>query len=142
MDYHGKGGPRNLLAAREWFLKAAQGGDASSQYNLGRMLCLGEGGPVDYQAAKSWFLKAANQGFSEAKYNIGVMYLNGQGTPVNYSEARRWFFAAAAEGNSDARRALQGGGQSRQSGTSNPFGSMLCNKMLGTSAWNIMSPCN
>jgi tetratricopeptide (TPR) repeat protein len=58
---------------------------------------------------------------------------------VDATNARREARARLAEGAGD-RQKLPSGSLSGQEG--NVFGRMLCNKMLGTSPWNIMSPCN
>ena len=47
-------------------VKAAEGGDAEAQFNLGRMYASGEGVPRDYKAAVRWFRKADEQGHKGA----------------------------------------------------------------------------
>jgi TPR repeat protein len=89
-------------------------------------------------------LRAAGKGDAQAKYNLGVMYQNGWGVQASLAEARQWYSAAAAQGSADGRRALAlaAGGSRHRNNTGIPFGSMLCNKMLGTSSFNVFSPCN
>ncbi|KAF8920469.1 hypothetical protein BGZ58_004354, partial [Dissophora ornata] len=55
----------------EWYLKAANQGNASAQYNLGFMYEHGKGVPQDYSKAMEWYLKAANQGHASAQPNLG-----------------------------------------------------------------------
>ena len=69
----------------EWYLKAADQGHASAQYNIGILYYIGQGVPQDYSQAMEWYLKAADQGNANAQYNIGSLYFNGHGVPQDYS---------------------------------------------------------
>lgn len=77
--------------AAEYFLKAAQQGDAEAQFSLANMFVEGQGIPRDEQQAVSWFRKAAEQGFVPAQVNLGVMYTQGEGVERNLVEAHKWF---------------------------------------------------
>ena len=59
--------------AYEEFLKAADQGYATAQFNLALMYYNGRGVPRDYQAAARWYRKAADQGNAKAQYNLGQM---------------------------------------------------------------------
>jgi TPR repeat protein len=48
----------------EWLTKAAEDGDAQSQYNLG--ICYTEGSHADLAKAKFWFQKAESNGVAKA----------------------------------------------------------------------------
>ena len=87
----------NFTLAHEEFLKAADQGDASAQYNLGVMYGKGQGVPRDYEAAVRWYRRAAEQGHAGGQNNLGVMYDKGRGVPRNYIEAYMWFSLAAAQ---------------------------------------------
>ena len=47
-----------MLFRSTWFIKAAEQGDAASQYNLGRMYVLGKGVVANMPEAKHWIKKA------------------------------------------------------------------------------------
>jgi len=55
-----EGFEQDLAAARQWHQRAAEQGDADSQYELGWLL-LEEGGPDDYDAGLSWLESSAKQ---------------------------------------------------------------------------------
>ncbi len=76
---------------------AAEQGDASAQFKLGRRHEKGEGLPKNYSEALKWYLKAAEQGHIQAQANVGVFYHNGWGIRQNYAEALKWYRKAAAE---------------------------------------------
>ncbi|ORZ24783.1 hypothetical protein BCR41DRAFT_348507, partial [Lobosporangium transversale] len=106
MYYYGKGVPQDYLKAFDWYLKAANQGYASAQYNLGYMYLKGKGVPHDYSTAFSWFLKAANQGDVDAQNALGDIYSEGKGVPRDYSTAFNWYLKAANQGDADAQNAL------------------------------------
>lgn len=78
--------------------KAAEQGEAESQYNLGHMCYRGEGVAQDYKQAAEWFRRAAEQGDAGAEINLGYMYYNGQGVPLDDNQALKWFRKAAEQG--------------------------------------------
>ncbi|KAF9343093.1 hypothetical protein BGX26_006274, partial [Mortierella sp. AD094] len=59
--------------AMEWYLKAANQGNAVALNNLGEMYQYGKGVPQDYSKAMEWYLKAAKQGHASAQYKIENM---------------------------------------------------------------------
>ena len=82
----------------KWFRKAAAGGKAAAQFNLGIMYGYGRSVPQDHVEAVKWYRKAARQRFSPAQDYLGAMYAKGQGVPQNYILAHMWFSLAAANG--------------------------------------------
>ena len=100
----GEGVPQDYVEAREWWLKAAEQGDASAQYNLGIYYHNGQGVPQDYVEARKWYLKAAEQGHADAQFNLGSLYSNGQGVPQDYVTAYAWANIAAVQGDETAKR--------------------------------------
>lgn len=60
------------------FHRAAELGDANSQYRLGQAYIFGRGVPIDSKLAMSWCHKAAEQGHSRAMYKMGQVYKYGQ----------------------------------------------------------------
>ena len=89
-------------------VEAAEQGDATAQYRLGRIYHFGKGMPKDYAEAMRWYSKAAEQGYAIAQYNVGLMHAAGQGVPVDYAESVKWFRKAAEQGNADAQSILSG----------------------------------
>ena len=53
--------------ALEWYLKAAEQGNAKAQYSLGYCYYWGKGVEEDKKEALKWYRKAADQGHSDAK---------------------------------------------------------------------------
>ena len=81
----------------EWYRKAAEQGDAHSQWQLARYHEFGIGQfPVDRHAALSWYLKAATQGFSNAQLDLGQLFENGIAAAPDYIEAHKWYSLALA----------------------------------------------
>ncbi|MBR0043314.1 MAG: trypsin-like peptidase domain-containing protein, partial [Synergistaceae bacterium] len=74
LDYYNK---KDYAKAFKEFSKAAQGGHAGAQHNLGFMYDNGQGVRQDYQQALYWYRKAAEQGLARAQNNLGLMYDNG-----------------------------------------------------------------
>ena len=83
-----------LAVAADWFLEAAECGDAAAQCALG--VCYAEVG--DAVSAVYWYSQAAEQGMSDAQYNLGWCYLHGEGVAQDAAEAVRWFLLAAGQG--------------------------------------------
>jgi len=92
-------------AAQE-FRKAAEQGELSAQFMLGRMYRWGKGVPQDYAEAVKWYRKAAEKGDVRAQNNLGLMYMTGQGVELNYIEAHKWYQLAAEQGDTYARHNL------------------------------------
>jgi TPR repeat protein len=82
----------------KWYLKAAQQGLASAQFNLGNMYNNGHGVTQDYAEAVKWYRKAAEQGDAAAQNTLGNMYQKGQGVVQDYIQAHKWLNLAAARG--------------------------------------------
>ncbi|KAG0365511.1 hypothetical protein BGX24_004123 [Mortierella sp. AD032] len=82
----------------DWFLKAANQGDAGAQCSIGDMYEYGSGVPQDYSKAMDWYLKSANQGNAFALRNIGIFYEFGYGVYQDYSNAMEWYLKAANQG--------------------------------------------
>ena len=90
-----------------WYRKAAEEGDADSQYNLGWMYKNGRGVEKDDKKAVKWVRKAAEQGIADAEYNLGVSYAEGSGIEQDDKEAAKWYRKAAEQGDERAKAALK-----------------------------------
>ena len=82
--------------AMRWLKKAAKGGDAQAQFDLGCRHILGIGVPEDSRRAERWLVKAAEAGFApEAQHELGAAYETGEGVEKDEVEAARWYRMAA-----------------------------------------------
>jgi len=65
----GKGFPRDMAQAAEWYRKAAEQGDATAQASLGVLYSIGQGVPRDDIEAYFWLdLAASVKGPNQEKY--------------------------------------------------------------------------
>lgn len=96
--YLAKVSPPNYLEGIKWTRKAAEGGDAAAQYNLGLAYLRGVGVTADAKEAAGWVDKAARQGNAAAEDCVGVMYYMGLGVDVDQLTAWQWLLAAAKQG--------------------------------------------
>lgn len=61
-------GKQNSFLANEWYLKAADQGDANAQFNIGTNYLNGSNGlPKNRIQALNWLKKSANNGHAQAK---------------------------------------------------------------------------
>ncbi|MDO4952135.1 MAG: tetratricopeptide repeat protein, partial [Bacteroidales bacterium] len=89
--YYGRHGlPKNYKKAAEYYIIAANKGNADAQSSLGRCYYNGQGVSQNYYKAVEWYRKAAEQGDAMAQHNLGVCYYNGQGVSQNYYKAVEW----------------------------------------------------
>ncbi len=102
----GKGMPKNLNKAVEWYLKAAKQDHAIAQNNLGVMHENGWGTKKNLKRATYWYREAASTGYSYGQYNYGKMLLDGAGIDKNPKEAAYWLGLAALQGVDEAKGLL------------------------------------
>ncbi|KAF9091310.1 hypothetical protein BGX23_005278 [Mortierella sp. AD031] len=95
--------PQDYKLAMKWFLKAAECGDPSAQWNAGLLLENGQGIPRDSSQAAEWYLKSASQGLASAQFNLGRLYNRGQGLSRYPSKAMEWYLKAADQGHTEAQ---------------------------------------
>ncbi|KAG2373138.1 hypothetical protein C9374_012870 [Naegleria lovaniensis] len=88
--------------ALEWYMKAADNGNAQAQFALAEMYEKGQGIEVDIHQAKSWYEKSAVGGHAQAQYKAGV-FCEFDGT---HKKAMDWFLKAAGQGIVDAQYRL------------------------------------
>ena len=89
--------------AVEVWRRAAESGDAESQYRLGECYHKGSGVKRYEPEAVNWYRKAAEQGHSEAQVILGKYLFEGKYTTKDETEAVKWWRKAAEQGN--AKRA-------------------------------------
>ena len=68
MYEYGKGTRKNTALANEWYLKAANKGNATAQFNIGNNYLYGQNGlPKNRTQALNWLKKASDNGHAQAK---------------------------------------------------------------------------
>jgi hypothetical protein len=77
-----------------WLRKAAEAGDAPSQYNLSRAYRLGLGVPADTEQLVFWLRKAAEQGEPAGLDGYGYAILTGLDDTYDYVAACTWLILA------------------------------------------------
>ena len=98
----GFGVKKDLEAARQLYLAAADAGNAKAMHNLAVLYAEGIDGKPDYLNAAKWFRKGADYGLSDSQYNLGILYGRGIGMETNLPEAYKWFTLAARDGDKES----------------------------------------
>jgi uncharacterized protein len=83
--------------------KAAEQGDANSQFNLALRYYNGEEVPKDLIEAVKWYRKAAEQGDLKAQNTLASCYSKGEGVSKDLAEAVKWYRKAAEQGDAYAQ---------------------------------------
>jgi hypothetical protein len=96
-------GESGALDALFWCTKAAQKGDARSQFVLAEMYEKGLGVAKNQAEAVRWYKASANRGYAAAQYRVGLMYGKGEGVLQDKNEATRWYARAAEQGHAEAQ---------------------------------------
>lgn len=94
MYENGRGLPRDLDAARDWYARAAAQGYSGALYSLG-YVCFSQG---DGPCAVEWWTRAAGRDSADAMFSLGVLYEEGTAVPRDAIEAHKWYDLAAAAG--------------------------------------------
>ena len=83
--------------AVEWWLLAAEQGNADAQYGLG--CCYEEGHGVDKNLSEAlrWYRKAAEQGSAYAQNHMGYCYEKGYCVTQDYNQAFEWYKKSAEQ---------------------------------------------
>jgi TPR repeat protein len=106
--YYEQGGmlPHDNAKALKWYRRAAELGDLSSEWNLGRMLESGSLSTADAAEAAKWYRKVADQGPSRyevlSQLALGRVYSEGRGVSPDGFEALKWYQRAAENGSTEA----------------------------------------
>ncbi len=69
----GRGVPRDMGQALEWYRRAADGGYAPAQYKLGVLYETGKGVAADPKQADAWLQRAAKNGSQEARQHLDAL---------------------------------------------------------------------
>jgi len=97
----------DVVAAYEWFQKAATAGHVDAMAELGLCYELGCGVEQDDELALDWYTKAANEGNVTAKFSVGEAFEEARGVPQSDEEACLWYYRAAMVGDEDSKVALK-----------------------------------
>jgi len=95
--WEGAFGQRELVEARVWYQRGADGGFLQAKCALGNMLIAGDGGPADPERGLALCREAAEAGEPNAQADMGDHYGAGSGVAQDYIEAARWYRLAAAQ---------------------------------------------
>jgi len=93
--------------AYSYFTKAANQGNSSAQYYIGKMYLDGNGVVKNLETAFSYINKAAGSGNKLAYFDLAEMYNGGLGVAKNKTMAKTWYQKAADNGNDLARRRIE-----------------------------------
>lgn len=106
--YYGEKRNQNYSKALDLYLRAAQLGDAESQFISGGMYYKGLGSSPNYPKAFALLHEAAINGKSNnvSQKIIAEEFLRGSFIPRNYDKALKWYTLAAENGNQDALNEL------------------------------------
>src|SRR5579864_3752491 len=90
---NGDGAPRDDRQAFGWFLKAAEAGDARSQYEIGLAFEDGRGTERNDSQAFGWYRKAVDNRrfYFHALPRLGAFSAEGRGTTADLVEASKWY---------------------------------------------------
>jgi localization factor PodJL len=99
----GRGVPRDLTAAAEWFERAAKQGLAPAQVRLGSLYEKGLGVKKNLETARRHYLSAAEAGNARAMHNLAVLHADGTDAKPDYQNSAKWFRKAADYGITDSQ---------------------------------------
>jgi len=106
-EYGRHGVEIDVVAAAEWFERAAKQGNVESMVELGLCYELGAGVEQNDEEALDWYRKAANLGNESAKFSVGEIFEEARGVPQSDAEACLWYYRAAQSGCQDSKFALR-----------------------------------
>lgn len=95
----GRNVPQNYDEALYWYERAAKGGDAEAQSELGYLYFSGKMVGQNFKKAYYWFEIAAKNNYPQAQYNMGILWYTGNGVPaIDFVKAYAWFNLADSSG--------------------------------------------
>jgi TPR repeat protein len=106
-EYGRNGIEVDVVAAFQWFEKAADAGHLEAMAELGLCYELGCGVEQNDEKALDWYTKAANEGHATAKFSVAEAFEEARGVPQSDEEACLWYYRAALVGDEDAKKALR-----------------------------------
>lgn len=97
----------DVVAAAQWFQKAAEQSHVEAMAELGLCYELGCGLEQDDEIALDWYTKAANLGHITSKFSVGEAFEEARGVPQSDEEACLWYYRAALAGDEDSKKSLR-----------------------------------
>jgi hypothetical protein len=91
-----------LNQAFDFFMKAAELGNADAEHRVGVAYATGKGVQKNESEAVRWYQKSVDHGFAEAQCDLGVRYLHGQGVKKDERTGLKLIRKAAAQGYQEA----------------------------------------
>ena len=88
--------------ASSW-LKAAEGGDARAQYELGRCHENGDGVAADREEALKWYRRSAQRGYAPAQFILGYLHDGRHHLKYDHEQVVTWYGKAADQGYAKAQ---------------------------------------
>jgi len=95
VKYYNQQKPETAL---EYFKRAAQKGNASAMFCIGKLYWSGKGVPMERKTAAKYFKTAADHGNVEAMVTTAWLYYKGDVVPKNLDQARVYYRMAAENG--------------------------------------------
>lgn len=104
LAFHGaRGLPQDPALALQYYLRAAENGEAAAHGHIGHMYAQGIGARQDNATALKHFRLGAAKGHPASQNGLGYMHMHGYGVEVSYPKALELFRAAAEKGNPEAQ---------------------------------------
>ncbi|MEN0046611.1 MAG: toll/interleukin-1 receptor domain-containing protein [Bacteroidota bacterium] len=104
MYLHGNGVNKDCQEAWKWSYKAAEKGNATGQFCIGKIFYAGcDRLKKNYKESMKWFKEAAEQGHAKAQRYIGLLYDYGRGVEQDYQQAMIWYRRASDQGDAEAQ---------------------------------------
>lgn len=95
---------RDVNLGIEWLEKAAQNGNSSAAYSLGRLFQYGNPVPADVPRASRWYERADELGNACAAERLATIALDAK--PPDYDQAIKWYEKCAERGIGSCQRTL------------------------------------
>jgi uncharacterized protein len=95
--------PKEILSEPDALKKAAEGGDAKAQLDLGWRFNNGDGVEKNQTSAFEWWMKSAENGNVEAMFLVGTALSEGRGIAEDGNKGKLWIKKAAEAGNATAQ---------------------------------------
>lgn len=101
----GEGVERSVRKAAYWYRRAAEQGDAESQFALASLFGLVAERKANVVAAQ-WYSRAASSGHARAQFKLAERFAEGRGVKRDLGKAVHWYKRSADLGHDDAQYAL------------------------------------
>lgn len=98
INLYGFGGAQDLVAAKDWFEKAANQGYPEAIVQLGSLYENGMGVEKDVAKAAASYRKAAELNYPQGRFRLGLLHLDGVGVAKNEAEGEKLLRSACDNG--------------------------------------------